>query len=286
MILGTAARAARPPTPSPPGNVSRLASTFAHLAVQHEKALIAYIMAGDPSLEDTESYVLQLADAGADIIELGVPFSDPIADGPVIQQAAGRALRSGTTLKKILATVTALRARTQLPLVLMTYYNSLLQYGERAFCADARQAGVDGVIVPDLPPDEAASLRALAQEGGLDVIFLVAPTSPAKRQASIARLSRGFIYYISLTGITGAKLTDKFDVEKKVREIRRYSKTPVAVGFGITTPEDTRQVASFADGVIVGSALVKIIAAGGDRAAVGERLRSFTRSLKVATRPA
>ena len=284
MILGTAAPAPRPPTPSPRGGVSRLASTFAQLAVKHEKALIAYIMAGDPSLEDTESYVLQLVDAGTDIIELGVPFSDPIADGPVIQQAACRALRSGTTLKKILATVTALRARTQMPLVLMTYYNSLLQYGERAFCADARQAGVDGVIVPDLPPDEAGSLRALAQETGLDVIFLLAPTSPTKRQASIARLSKGFIYYVSLTGITGATLTDKSEVEKKVREIRRHATTPVAVGFGIATPEDARVVASFADGVIVGTALVKIIASEGDRAAIGERLRSFACSLKAATR--
>jgi tryptophan synthase alpha chain len=242
-------------------------------------------MAGDPSLEDTESYVLQLVDAGADIIELGVPFSDPIADGPVIHQAACRALRSGTTLKKILATVTALRARTQMPLILMTYYNSLLQYGERAFCADARQAGVDGVIVPDLPPDEAGSLRALAQEAGLDVIFLLAPTSPTKRQASIARLSKGFIYYVSLTGITGATLTDKSEVEKKVREIRRHATTPVAVGFGIATPEDARAVASFADGVIVGTALVKIIASDGDRAAIGERLRNFAHSLKAATRP-
>jgi tryptophan synthase alpha chain len=285
MILGTAAPAPRPPIPSPRGNISRLASTFAQLAAKHEKALIAYIMAGDPSLEDTESYVLQLVDAGADIIELGVPFSDPIADGPVIQQAACRALRSGTTLKKILATVTALRTHTQMPLVLMTYYNSLLQYGERAFCADARQAGVDGVIVPDLPPDEAGSLRALAQETGLDVIFLLAPTSPTKRQASIARLSKGFIYYVSLTGITGATLTDKSEVEKKVREIRRHATTPVAVGFGIATPEDARAVASFADGVIVGTALVKIIASDGDRAAIGERLRSFAHSLKAATRP-
>jgi tryptophan synthase alpha chain len=285
MILGTAVPAPRPATPSPRGNVSRLASIFAQLAVKHEKALIAYIMAGDPSLEDTESYVLQLVDAGVDIIELGVPFSDPIADGPVIQQAGCRALRSGTTLKKILATVTSLRARTQMPLVLMTYYNSLLQYGERAFCTDARQAGVDGVIVPDLPPDEAGSLRALAQETGLDVIFLLAPTSPTKRQASIARLSKGFIYYVSLTGITGATLTDKSDVEKKVREIRRHATTPVAVGFGIATPEDARAVASFADGVIVGTALVKIIASEGDRAAIGERLRSFACSLKAATRP-
>jgi tryptophan synthase alpha chain len=255
------------------------------LAVKHEKALIAYIMAGDPSLEDTESYVLQLADAGADIIELGVPFSDPIADGPVIQAAAGRALRSGTTLKKILGTVSALRGRTQIPLVLMAYYNTLLRYGELAFCTDAAHAGVDGVIVPDLPPDEALKLRALAGEAGMDVIFLLAPTSPAKRQASIAKLSQGFIYYVSLTGITGAPLTDKVDVEKRVREIRRYAKTPIAVGFGITTPEDTREVANFADGVIVGSALVKIIASAGDRGAVGDRLRTFTRSLKAATRP-
>ena len=262
-----------------------LQETFRGLAVKHEKALIAYIMAGDPSLEDTESYVLQLADAGADIIELGVPFSDPIADGPIIQAAAGRALRSGTTLKKILGTVSALRARTQIPLVLMAYYNTLLRHGEFAFCTDAGRAGVDGVIVPDLPPDEAVKLRALAADSGLDVIFLLAPTSPAKRQASIARLSQGFIYYVSLTGITGATLTDKVDVEKRVREIRRYAKTPVAVGFGITTPEATREVANFADGVIVGSALVKIIASAGDRGAVGESLRTFTRSLKAATRP-
>jgi tryptophan synthase alpha chain len=262
-----------------------LQETFRQLAVKHEKALIAYIMAGDPSLEDTESYVLQLADAGADIVELGVPFSDPIADGPIIQAAAGRALRSGTTLKKILETVSALRARTQIPLVLMAYYNTLLRYGELAFCTDAAHAGVDGVIVPDLPPDEAVKLRALAADSGLDVIFLLAPTSPAKRQASIARLSQGFIYYVSLTGITGATLTDKVDVEKRVRQIRRYAKTPIAVGFGITTPEATREVANFADGVIVGSALVKIIASAGDRGAVGESLRTFTRSLKAATRP-
>ncbi len=276
------AQAIHDQTPSRRGS---LHETFRQLAVKHEKALIAYIMAGDPSLEDTESYVLQLADAGADIIELGVPFSDPIADGPIIQAAAGRALRSGTTLKKILETVAVLRARTQIPLVLMAYYNTLLRYGELAFCTDAGHVGVDGVIVPDLPPDEAAKLRALAHDSGLDVIFLLAPTSPAKRQASIARLSRGFIYYVSLTGTTGATLTDKVDVEKRVREIRRYAKTPIAVGFGISTPEDTRAVAGFADGVIVGSALVKIIASAGDRGAVGESLRTFTRSLKAATRP-
>ena len=263
----------------------RLETTFEHLKAKGEKALIAYLMAGDPTLEDTEAYVQQLADAGADIIELGVPFSDPIADGPVIQQAAERALRSGTSLKKILATVRSLRTKTQIPLVLMAYYNSIFRYGEAAFCLDAVVAGVDGLIVPDMPPDEAGTIHPLAEKAGLAVVFLLAPTSTAKRQTSVARLSRGFIYYVSLTGITGAKLTDKADVEKKVREIRRYTKTPVAVGFGIATPEDARAVARIADGVIVGSALVKIIAEG-NHAAVANRLTSFTRSLKAATLPA
>ena len=263
--------------------MSRLRSTFKRLAERHEKALIAYIMAGDPSLEETETYVRQLAEAGADIIELGVPFSDPIADGPVIQQAAERALRSGTSLKKILATVRSFRSKTQVPLVLMAYYNSIFHYGEAAFCRDAVAAGVDGLIVPDMPTDEAGTIHPLAEKAGLDVIFLLAPTSPSHRQSRVARFSRGFIYYVSLTGITGAKLTDKVDVEKKVREIRRFTKTPVAVGFGIATPDDVRQVARIADGVIVGSALVKLIAEGGQ---VSARLSDFTHSLKAATLPA
>ncbi len=241
-------------------------------------------MAGDPSLEDTESYVLQLVKAGADIIELGVPFSDPIADGPVIQQAAERALRAGTTLRKILAMARSLRAKTQVPLVLMTYYNPIFRYGEAAFCRDAMAAGVDGVIVPDMPPDEAGTLRPLAEKAGLDVIFLLAPTSTAKRQVTVARLSHGFIYYVSLTGITGATLMDKAGVGKNVREIRRYTTTPVVVGFGIATPDDARQVAQVADGIIVGSALVKVIAEG-DRSTATDRLAAFTRSLKAATLP-
>src|SRR5947208_10879152 len=259
--------------------MNRIDSAFQQIKERGEKALIAYVMAGDPTLEDTETYVQQLADAGADIIELGVPFSDPIADGPVIQQAAERALRSGTSLKKILATVRSLRTKTQIPLVLMAYYNSIFRYGEAAFCRDAVAAGVDGLIVPDMPPDEAGTIHPLAAAAGLDVIFLLAPTSTAKREAAVARLSRGFIYYVSLTGITGAKLTDKADVEKKVREIRRYTKTPIAVGFGIATPEDARAVARIADGVIVGSALVKIIA-DGHHGAGANRLRGVTLSIK------
>jgi tryptophan synthase alpha chain len=277
-----ARRVFHPRTPQAPA--SRIQATFQRLSQRGEKALIAYIMAGDPSLEDTETYVVQLAEAGADVIELGVPFSDPIADGPVIQQAAERSIRAGTSLKKILATVRSLRTKTQAPLVLMAYYNSIFNYGEADFCRDAMAAGVDGLIVPDLPPDEAAALCPLSQKAGLDVIFLLAPTSTPRRQAAVTRLSRGFIYYVSLTGITGAMLTDKAEVERKVREIRRYGKTPVAVGFGISTPDDVHAVAKIADGVIVGSALVKLIAEGGSTAA--ERLSSFTRSLKAATLPA
>lgn len=262
--------------------MSRLQPIFQQVSARHEKALIAYIMAGDPTLEETGAYVQHLAEAGADIIELGVPFSDPIADGPVIQQAAERALRSGTTLKKILATVRAIRAATQVPLVLMAYYNSIFRYGEAAFCRDAVAAGVDGVIVPDLPPDEAGTFQSFADAAGLDVIFLLAPTSTAPRQAMVARRSRGFIYYVSLTGITGSPLTDRADVEKKVREIRRHTKTPVAVGFGIATPDDVRQVAQVADGVIVGSALVKLLT-DGDRYTAAARLAAFTVSLKTAT---
>ncbi|HEX9284806.1 MAG TPA: tryptophan synthase subunit alpha, partial [Nitrospirales bacterium] len=163
--------------------MSRLSSTFQRLSGRGEKALIAYLMAGDPSLDDTETYVLRLAEAGADVIELGVPFSDPIADGPVIQQAAERALRAGTSLKKILATVRSLRTKTQVPLVLMAYYNSIFRYEEAAFCRDAVAAGVDGLIVPDMPTDEAGTIHPLAEAAGLDVIFLLAPTSTGKRQA-------------------------------------------------------------------------------------------------------
>jgi len=261
--------------------MNRLDKKFRGLKSQQRKALIAYVTAGFPALGATDKVVRDLESAGADIVELGVPFSDPIADGPVIQQAAERALRSGTSLKKILAMVRSLRTKTQVPLVLMAYYNSIFRYGEAAFCRDAVTAGVDGLIVPDMPTDEAGTIYPLAEAAGLDVIFLLAPTSTGERQASVARLSRGFIYYVSLIGITGAKLTDKVDVEQKVREIRRYTTTPVAVGFGIATSDDARQVARIADGVIVGSALVKIIAEGG--ASASDRLVSFTRSLKSAT---
>jgi tryptophan synthase alpha chain len=180
----------------------RLEATFQRLRDKKEKALIAYLMAGDPGLAETEQLVVALEEAGADIIELGVPFSDPIADGPVIQQAAERGLKSGTTLRKILASVTSLRRRTNIPIVLMLYYNSIHAMGCEQFCKAASTAGVDGLIVPDMPPDEAGPLKGPADAVGLPLIFLLAPTSTPSRRKLVAEESHGFVYYVSLTGIT------------------------------------------------------------------------------------
>jgi len=265
---------------------SKLDHAFATLRQRGEKALIAYVMAGDPSLQDTEQLVVELEQAGADIIELGVPFSDPIADGPVIQQAAERALRSGTSLRTILSMVTRLRARTQIPLVLMAYYNNIHAFGPERFCHEAAQAGVDGVIIPDMPPDEAGPLRGPAAAAGLPLIFLLAPTSTEERRTFVARQSQGFVYYVSLTGITGAKLHNMADVAKNVEKIRKVTRVPVAVGFGVATPEDAAKVAAIADGVIVGSAIVKQIAAYGQKPEMVKHVAEFVRSLKTAMRAA
>jgi tryptophan synthase alpha chain len=265
---------------------SRLDRTFTKLRQRAEKALIAYVMAGDPSLQDTEQLVVELEQAGADIIELGVPFSDPIADGPVIQQAAERALRSGTSLRTILPMVTRLRARTQIPLVLMVYYNNIHAFGPERFCHEAAQAGIDGLIIPDMPPDEASPLKGPAAAAGLQLIFLLAPTSTAERRTFVARQSQGFVYYVSLTGITGAKLLSMADVGKNVEKIRKVTHLPVAVGFGVATPEDAAKVAAIADGVIVGSAIVKLIAAHQQKPEMVKHVGEFVRSLKNAMRAA
>jgi len=262
---------------------NRIQETFKALQAKGEKALIPYIMAGDPSLVVTESLVLTLADGGADLIELGIPFSDPIADGPVIQQAAERALQSGTTLKKILEMVKSLRTKTSIPLIFMSYYNTVMAMGLETFCAQAVEAGIDGLIVPDLPPEESDALYAATQEaGGPVVIFLLAPTSTPKRRKEVIKRTQGFIYYVSLTGITGAQLTDLTQVKKNVQAIRKAAKKPVAVGFGISTPEQAANVGKFADGVIIGSALVRRIAKQHQDPLFLSQIKDTTRSLKSA----
>ena len=260
----------------------RLDSTFSRLRRNKEKALIAYLMAGDPGIPETEQLVVALEQAGADIIELGVPFSDPIADGPVIQQAAERALKNGTSLRGILASVTSLRQRTEIPIILMLYYNSIHAMGCEEFCQAANAAGVDGLIVPDMPPDEAGPLKGPADAVGLPLIFLLAPTSTTDRRKLVAKESHGFVYYVSLTGITGAKLSNATDIQQNIDKLRKVSASPVAVGFGVATPEDAARVSKMADGVIVGSAIVKQIAAHQQDPGMVKHVAEFVQSLKTA----
>ncbi len=237
--------------------MSRIEKKFKEVLGRKGKAFIPYIMAGDPNLERTRELVGILEECGADIIELGGPFSDPLADGPTIQKAAQRALGEGVTLGKVIEFVGSLRRTTQIPIVLMTYYNLIFRYGEERFVREAYTAGVDGIIVPDLPPDEAGSLLSFSKNTGFDVIFLVAPTSTGERIKKVARASRGFIYYVSITGITGSKLSVDASIGSHIEKIRQTSRKPVAVGFGIATPEEASEIAKIADGVIVGSAIVK-----------------------------
>ncbi|MBI2095187.1 MAG: tryptophan synthase subunit alpha [Candidatus Omnitrophica bacterium] len=258
--------------------MNRIDKKFLELRRKNEKALIVYLAAGDPSLAKTGELVLALEKEGVDLIELGVPFSDPLADGPVIQEASGRALKKHTTLKKILACVAALRKKTQIPILLMSYLNPLLRYGLPALARDAKKSGVDGFIVPDLPPEEGRQVASLMRGRGVHEVFLLAPTSPPKRIRLAARASRGFIYYVSLTGVTGIRRKLSAEIGRKLKGIRRESRLPVCVGFGISTPDQARKVASVSDGVIVGSAVVKALAAHPSMGAA-EFSRRFVRPL-------
>jgi tryptophan synthase alpha chain len=240
--------------------MSRITEKFAGLKKDGRSALITYIMAGDPDIAATERMIVELEKSGADIIELGVPYSDPLADGATIQRAAIRGLASKTNLNVIFASVKRVRTVSQVPIILMLYYNLVFKYGEAKFARDAAAAGVDGVIIPDLPPDEADELLEEAEINGLDTIFLLAPTSDADRIKIVSQSSTGFIYYVSLTGVTGerAKL-DAGGIKASIAKIRKKTKLPISVGFGISTPEQAAQVAALGDGVIVGSAIVSIM---------------------------
>jgi tryptophan synthase alpha chain len=240
--------------------MSRIKKRFESLKNTGEKALAVFITAGDPDLATTADLILQMEKAGADIIELGVPFSDPMADGPTIQLSSERALSSGTTLPRILDMVKTVRQHSQIPIILMGYFNPLFLFGADRFTAEAVAAGVDGVLVVDLPPEEseAEGFTLDARRQGLDVIFLLAPTSSDDRIDKVVKLGRGFIYYVSVTGVTGARKDVSASLSEEVGKIREKSAIPVVVGFGISDPEQAGAVASFADGVVVGSALVKL----------------------------
>jgi tryptophan synthase alpha chain len=258
----------------------RLAATFAALRERNERAFVPYFTAGDPSLAVTGKLVQEAARRGADIVELGVPFSDPLADGPVIQRATQRALAAGVTLPRVLELTRELRAETPVPLVLLTYYNPLLAFGLKAFCLTAVECGVDGVIVADLPPEESEPLRALAEPVGLDLIHLVAPTSTPDRMRTIARVSRGFLYMVSLTGVTGARAELSVELSQHLRTLRGITTKPICVGFGISTPAQAEAIGGVADGVIVGSAIVQLIERYATSSELVAQVGDFVASLK------
>jgi len=257
--------------------MGRIADKFAELKKNNKKALITFITAGDPDLKMTGNLIPEMERCGADIIELGVPFSDPMADGPTIQKSSERALASGTTLEAILLMVKSVRKRTNIPIILMGYFNPVYRYGARKFVDEAVDAGVDGVLLVDLPPEEAGSFKAETSAKGLDVIFLLAPTSDNGRIDKVARIGSGFIYYVSVTGVTGARKNVDESVFSSVAKIRDCVNLPVAVGFGISDPAQASAVANVADGVVVGSALVKMFENYG-----GEELKTMVGQLITA----
>ena len=265
----------------------RIAACFAELRRRGEVALVPFIVAGDPDLDATRALVRAAADAGADLIELGVPFSDPTADGPVIQRAGVRALGRGTSLRQILEMVAELRrGGVMIPIILFGYYNPIFHYGPARLAADAARAGVDALLVIDLPPEEADELWQPARAAGLDMIFLLAPTSDPSRVRAVLRKASGFVYFVSMTGITGSKAIDSADVRRLVEDLRSSCPLPIGVGFGISTAEEAAAVAEYADAVIVGSAIVRLIESVGSSPAqdLVATVAGFVRSLKDATR--
>jgi len=264
---------------SVPPNSSRISKRFAELRASGELGIVAYITAGDPSLDATLKFVLALAEAGADVIELGVPFSDPLADGPTIQRASERALKAGTTLAGVLDLVRQIRQSSQVPLVLFSYYNPILQMGLEKFASSSAIAGADGVLATDLTPEESEEYRHILQQHRLDTIFLGAPTSTDERLAKIAACSSGFLYLISRTGVTGAKDALPDDLPALLRRARGATRLPIAVGFGISLPGHVSVLGGLADAAVVGSALVSEIekakSVDAAAAALAERVRSF-----------
>jgi tryptophan synthase alpha chain len=266
--------------------VSRIAGRFAELAKQGRAGLVTYVMAGDPDAAAAQAVLDGLPAAGADIIELGLPFSDPMADGPAIQAAALRALNAGASTRKALEQLRRFRAKdTTTPVVLMGYYNPIYIYGPEKFCRDAADAGADGMIVVDLPPEEDAELRPYAKAAGLDLVRLATPTTDDRRLPTVLDGASGFLYYVAVLGVTGTKSAVSTKVAEAVARIRRSTKLPVAVGFGIKTPADAAAIARDADAAVVGSALVQCVI-DGDKAGAPARVHNLVRELSAAVRGA
>lgn len=268
----------------PVQTASRISNLFNSAKAESRKAFIAYLTCGDPSPEQTASLVLALERGGTDLIELGVPFSDPIADGPVIQRASDRALRSGTTLPKLLEIVREIRRKSQIPLLLFSYLNPLLRYGFNRLAQEASQAGIDGVLLTDLCVEEATDPVRRLREQGLDTVFLAAPTSSERRLRLVAEHSSGFIYLVSRTGITGEQTSLSTAAAPLARRMRGLTDLPIAIGFGISTPEHVAEVAQISDGVVVGSAIVRFIETHAGDADLPAALETFARGLTAPLR--
>lgn len=259
--------------------MNRLDKKFRELRKDRRKAFIAFIVAGDPSLAITKQLIFELEKEGADIIELGVPFSDPLADGPTIQKSSERALRNRINITSVCKLVRSVRSRTEIPIVFLTYYNLIYHYGLARFVNIAKRSGVDGVIIPDLPPEESMELRGFARRRGFSTIHLLAPTSSRERIHKITKASSGFIYYVSLTGTTGARKELPKELSSSLRSVKRMTRKPVCVGFGISRPEQVRSISRLADGVIVGSAIVKVIEKNIGKRDLVKKVGRFVRGL-------
>lgn len=264
--------------------MNRIEQRFKDLAERGEKAFIPFITAGDPTLDITGQLVLEFDKAGADIIEFGVPYSDPLADGPVNQDAAMRALKHHVTIEDILALVKKLRTQTDIPIMLFTYYNPVLAYGVESLAEDAAESGIDGILCVDLPPEEAADYERAFAAKELSTVFLLAPTSTDERIDLVVKHSTGFIYYVSRTGTTGEQAQIESTVKTMVEKIKSKTDAPVAVGFGISNPQQAAEIAGYGDGVVVGSAIVRMIGELGDSPDTPLQVGTFVKSLVDATR--
>ena len=259
---------------------TRISELFIRLKRQGRKGFIAYITAGDPSPDRTPSLVEALERGGADLIELGVPFSDPIADGPVIQRAGYRALGAGTTVRKVLEIGSQIRARSEIPLLLFTYLNPVMRYGIEKLAADAKAAGIDGCLLTDVSVEEASAYVDVMRSAGLDTVFLAAPTSSARRLRLVAEYSTGFVYLVSRTGVTGERDSISSSVAPLIRSVREVTDLPLAVGFGVSTPEHVAEIGRQAEAVVVGSAIMRMIEQNAGNASLEIQLESFVRELK------
>lgn len=250
-------------------------------AFENAKAFIGFLTAGDPSLDKTEEFVLKMVEAGADLIEIGIPFSDPIAEGVVIQDANIRALKAGATVEKVFEQVKSIRQKTEVPLVFLTYLNPVFHYGYDAFLARCKECGIDGLIIPDMPYEEKGEILGVAEKYDVDIISMIAPTSETRIE-NISKNAKGFVYVVSSLGVTGVRSEIKTDVESITKVVKSSTDTPAAIGFGISTPEQASRFSKVADGVIVGSAIVKIIAEHGENS--GKYLYEYVKSMKDAVR--